>query len=417
MGAALALLLFAPLPSSAQSRTKTRSVGETANGCVDFRVTDAPARLDDHHTLYVEQEAVSAQRDGRVLVAGQPVFLWRHTGARQELIEQDSIIGMVITPPFKLRALTSPLRGRSLTSIRSVGLPDGWWLMTFAEIVPEQSPAITPRVLALWAAETDGSTWRRVERLPTVSDSLVLATNATSELSYGNQHVLFAMQSVRGAEPRVVLYERGAAAWSATSVYLGNRAYVAAAETDSHELLAVVRNDSTEQEDFNSLFLYARAHGDTAWTNRGRLVRGYRTPVRDPHFDARSDGVLLTWSVSSENGREDDGWFTRLGTAGELLGPIRHVTDQARLLYHAARGDRGVWVGSNGRRPLRGLQLVEHDGSTTPIHSVVSTNTYGGLLGAALTADFLTIIASQPGASTDDPAVISIIKSYPWRCH
>ena len=51
-----------------------------ARSCLDTAATIVPARLDDQHLIYVEQETVVANRDGRVLVAGAPVYVWRQRG-------------------------------------------------------------------------------------------------------------------------------------------------------------------------------------------------------------------------------------------------------------------------------------------------------------------------------------------------
>ncbi|HEV7991091.1 MAG TPA: hypothetical protein VGP25_04655 [Gemmatimonadaceae bacterium] len=415
----LSLLASRALPaqSRADRRTPERRTPESSIGrCVDPKAIEMPARLGDGTTLYVEQETVVPQSDGRVLVAGEPVFQWRQTSAGAELVAQDSLIGMVITPPSTVRAVISPLPGRSLASMRSVALPDGWWLVTFAEVVPVQLPK-HPKVLAVWAGETDGMNWRAVERLPSVPDSLYISTYSPSALASRDGRVLLALQSVRDDQPRVVLYSRGAEGWSAKSIFVGRRAYVAATVTESHELLAVVRNDSTEREDVNSLFLYARPRGDTTWTEKVRLVRGFRSPVYDPLFDAHDAGVLLTWRVTSQDARETTAWSAELSPLGDTIGPIRQFASDARLVYHAPRGNRGVWVTTNDERPLDRFQLIEHDARSIPTAVSESSTPYGGVLGAALTMDFLVVVASRRGASPDEPAVISLIRSFPWRCH
>jgi len=145
-------------------------------------------------------------------------------------------------------------------------------------------------------------------------------------------------------------------------------------------------------------------------------VRGSHTPVFDPQFDPMSDGLLLTWRATTERGGQETAWSVRLGATGIPLSPIRRMANEASLVYHATRGDRGVWVMTNTRRPFDHVQLIEHDKSATPIAKSETTTEYGGVLGASIGGGFLVVVASQRGASPDDPAVISLIRSYPWRC-
>jgi len=255
-----------------------------------------------------------------------------------------------------------------------------------------------------------------VQKLPSVPDSLLMTTISMSAIAYRDGKALFSIQGLRGDQPRVVLYESTPNGWTVSSIVVGTRSYVATALTSSHELLAVVENDSTEQEDVNSLFVYAKRYQDSVWTGRTRLVRGYRSPVYDPTLDVRSDGMVLTWRRTAENGRDNAAWSARLNDAGELVGALRYVTDGSRLLYHAVRGDRGVWALTNWNRPLDRQQLIEHDADAVPSNSIVSATPLGGLLGIAITSDFFVLVASRRAVSPDDPAVISLIRAYPWRC-
>jgi hypothetical protein len=178
----------------------------------------------------------------------------------------------------------------------------------------------------------------------------------------------------------------------------------------------VVRNDSTEREDDNSLFLFSRPRGDTTWSKITRLVLGFRTPVYDPRFDVRSDGLLLTWRTRTQDASEETAWSALLDANGDTISSPRRVATDAGLVYHAPRGNRGVWVVTNRRRPLDRTQVIEHDASSAPVAVIEEATKYGGVLGAAITGKHVVIIASRRGESPDEPAVVSLIRSYPWRC-
>ncbi|MBW8769934.1 MAG: hypothetical protein JF589_09275, partial [Gemmatimonadetes bacterium] len=143
-------------------RPITPAASAPARRCLDTAATIAPARLDDRHLIYVEQETVVPNRDGRILVAGAPVYVWRNAGDRYDMLGLDSLFGMVIEPSSSfVRAIPSPLPGRVLKGMRAAALADGWWLVTFAEVYSVQQPR-RPNVIAMWAGETDGSRWRAV---------------------------------------------------------------------------------------------------------------------------------------------------------------------------------------------------------------------------------------------------------------
>jgi hypothetical protein len=408
----LALLSLVAGALGAQPHAKRVVAHPSAESCLATSPLIVDARLDVDHPIYVEQETVQSQRDGRLLVAGEPVFLWERRGERYELLEQDSLVGVIISPPSTVRALVSPLRGRSLAAMRSAALPDGWWLLTFAEVIPAPVPQ-PPKVLAMWVGETDGASWRGIERLPAVPDSLDV--RQLGELSWRDGRAHLVVQSWRDGQPRVVLYSREGGRWNASSMRVGPRAYATAATTASHAVLAIVRPDTTEPEDINSLFLASRAFGDSVWSPAVRIVRGFRSPVRDPLLTKRRDGLLLSWRVESADQRKQTAWFMNLGPGGEPNAP-GYIASEAGRLTHTARRSRGVWAVMQNARPLRQLQLVEHDASSTPTAVVVSATTYGGVIAAALTAEYYVLIASQPGRSSDEPAVVSTIRTYPWRC-
>jgi hypothetical protein len=397
-------------------RSATGPTAPTASTCVAPQPILAPARIDRDHLLYVEQETVTAQSDGRVLVAGRPVFLWarRKPSTRAyDLNEQDTLMGMTITPPSRVRPLPSPIPGRPFAGVRSAPLPDGWWLVTFAEVIPAPPP-VGNRVIAMWAAETDGSAWRALEKLPPVADSLFVAEG--SELVWRNGRVLLAIPATHDHERRVVVFARDSGRWSARSHYFGTANYVAVASSPSRDILAVVRLDTTERADRNSLFIYSKLPSDSAWSQGYRLVRGLEHPVRDPILRTDGDLLRLSWRSLSVDQRERTGMFVTLNAMGDSITSPATFARDVQLLYYSARGPHGVWVTSDYGSPASTLRFVERAGSAPPTPAREVPTTYRGLVGLAVTKRFAVVIASQVGSLAGDPAVISIIQSHPWRC-
>ena len=69
------------------------------------------------------------------------------------------------------------------------------------------------------------------------------------------------------------------------------------------------------------------------------------------------------------------------------------------------------------KRPLDRFQLIVHDARGEPIAAYKRTTRFGGMLGPAITGNFFVVVASKRGKSPNDPAVISLIRTFPWRCH
>ena len=94
---------------------KPAAARESARSCFDTAATITPARLDERHLVYVEQETVVPNRGGRILVAGAPVYVWRNAGNRYDLLGLDSLFGMIIEPSSSfVRAVLSPDRRHEL---------------------------------------------------------------------------------------------------------------------------------------------------------------------------------------------------------------------------------------------------------------------------------------------------------------
>jgi hypothetical protein len=300
-------------------------------------------------------------------------------------------------------------------------MDDGWWLVTFAEVVPAKPPK-DPLILAMWSGETDGARWRAVERLPAVPDSM--EAWSVSALHWRDGRAMLAVPArllgPRRSDNRVVLYERRAGRWVASSRDFGMRSYVAVGATPTHEILAVVRPDTTALPDRNSLFLYARRHGDSVWAPRPRLVRGGDDrPTRDPVLVPDRDGLLLSWRVSDRRRRTEEAWFTRLDPNGDpAFAPVR-LGDEARLLYSTVRDGHGAWA-VMGPLPGAGtemLKLFEYDGSPQPSTIRISPSPYHGLLGLALTPRHLMLIGARMTRDERiDPPVSTILHAFPWRC-
>jgi hypothetical protein len=411
VSAILAATLGASSPSLGQ-----RAVGApvaAAGLCLDSASSTTPARLDSLHLVYVEQETVVAGSDDRILVAGNPVFVWRRAKTGYDLLARDSLFGIVIdSGTSRVRAIPTPLPGRTLDGMRAAALPGGWWLVAFAEVIPVPQ-MIHPPVVSMWVGETDGTRWRALQRLPVVRDSLDVMSVSRLDLREGR--VRFTVLTRRNLEKRVTLFSRDAGHWSAAEYDVGPRSYVAITSTATHDLLAVVRPDTTLREyDDNSLFLYVKARADTTWTVRLRVSRGARAPVHDPQFVPDDEEPLLVWRTQDFRGGEE-AWAVPVRAQRDSVLPPLHFASTARQFDISARDRHAVVIAADHVLP-RTVQLFElrKPGGAARISS--RQVRYRGLLGVALTTDRAVVVHSQAAESAEDPAVISVLETHSWRC-
>ena len=385
--------------------------GETR--CMDSASTVTPARLDAKHLIYVEQETVVPQRDGRVLVAGRPVFVWRDHGDRYEMLAVDSLFGMVIdSTTSSVRGVPSPFPGRPLDGMRAAALPDGWWLVTFADVIPAKMPR-PPIVTQMWAGETDGTRWRRLRKLPTISDSI--STMDISALAYRDGRARLAALAPRGGFTYADIYSLDHDRWSVRSENLRFATYVNLAVSSTHDLMAVVRPSEQVGSDINSLFLFAKPANDSVWTPKAWIVVGGERPVRDPQFSG-TEPRLLSWRRTSDDGSNWDAWYATVDDRGDSVGAVTHLSPGAIEVGVSSSGPHHVWaVFDRARWTKPTLRMLER-GTSPELARVERLTDYAGLIGVAIARDRVVVVASQPSTTPRDPQVISVIRTHTWRC-
>jgi hypothetical protein len=394
-------------------RPATTAASEPVRNCFDTVATITPARLDDRHLIYVEQETVVPNRGGRILVAGAPVYVWRNVGDQYDLLALDSLFGMIIEPATSyVRAIPSPLPGRVLKGMRAAALPDGWWLVTFAEVHSVQKPW-RPNVIAMWAGETDGSSWRAVEKIAAVSDTL--NPLKFSNLALRDGRVRLAAIAPRDWRRPVLLFSRDDGRWSVREHDLGLATFVAVATTPTSDLIAVVRPDTTVRVDRNSLFLYTKAPADTSWTAHPRIWRGGGDPVHQPLFAGEVGRPLLLWSTGPMF-RSSSVWLRSFATITDSTEAPVEMQAFASDLVLSSRGDAGVIATYDGAGTTRDIRVFEYHEPGRVNRVLAKPSGYRGLFGGALTSDRFVLVASKAGQPPRDPAVISMLETYAWRC-
>ena len=85
-------------------------------------------------------------------------------------------------------------------------------------------------------------------------------------------------------------------------------------------------------------------------------------------------------------------------------------------LVASSLGDAGVIATYDRGGPTRDIRVFEYHEPLRVSLVLSKPSEYRGLFGAALTPDRLVLIASKAGQPPRDPAVISMLETYAWRC-
>ena len=411
----LPVVLAATLPAAlaAQALGALAASDATPFTCLDTASRVHPARLDDTHLIFVEQQTVVAQPDGRILVAGNPIWVWTDRGTRYDMLANDSLFGMIVDTTAIVHAIPSPLPGHPLDGMRAVALPDGWWMVTFADVIPAEVPK-RPTVLNMWVAETDGARWRALRKLPVVTDSLDVTMSTA--LVWRNGRARLAMPYAKDHLRRIVLYSLDGGKWTASiqDFGLANVSATALHLTATRDVIAVVMPFLDSAYDVNSLFLYTKAPRDARWTGKRTVVRAGQEPVLDPLFTDFATPVL-SWRKSRNAQRDWDAWITTYDEQRDSIAPPTLLTTKAVEIAPASHGDRLAWAISDRAWPGPSVQLLESDNSVRSARLSRDTR-YRGLLGLAITRGRAVLIAAQSAATPREPGVVSMIETHTWRC-
>jgi hypothetical protein len=411
LGIAALATVSSPRTITAQTLDSLAASSTRPFRCLDTAATIHPARLDARHLIFAEQQTVSAQPDGRILVAGNPVWVWKDRGTGYDMLAKDSVFGMVVDSTEIVRAIPSPLPGRVLEGMRAAALPDGWWMVSFADVIPAEVPK-QPTVLGMWVGETDGVRWRRVQKLPVVADSLNIGLS--SALAWREGRARLAVPYWKDHRFRVVLYSLDDGRWRGSVNDFGPVAAVAVHLTRTRDLIAVVMPFVDSIPDVNSLFFYTKRPQDTAWSARRNIVRSGKEMVLDPLFTDYGT-PLLSWRKVRNGQQEWDAWFTTYDESRDSIAPPTRLTTGAIEITAASRGDHVEWAISDRAWPGPSVQLLETDDTKRGARLDRDTR-YRGLFGLAITRGRVVLIAAQSAATPREASVVSMIETHTWRC-
>jgi hypothetical protein len=404
----VALLLFASAQACGlQSRTVE------SNACAEPIVSSRIASVGPK-PIYIEPESFNTNSRGASLLAGAPVYVWDSTG-RSESAPVNGALGVIIAPDGALQLLTVPLEGKTIGAVRTAPLPDGWWALVFADILPRRRVQDDAVVRALWYGESDGTQWRNLEALPSVGDSLTL--DRLSALVVKSDHALIAAPAMLANQQSIVTYTRDRAGWHVRTQPSFPIVYLALGATRTRDVLFVVGSDPRPMRDHNSLFELTMSPGELSWKNPVRLVEGPLHPVHHPLVTSQDSGLVVSWLQQDLRSGSRSVWYLRLRDDGSISGAPQHVDDDILSQASTSLGDGAAWaltVRDSTSAPGYSLHLEARTRAGATHRRLESP--FSTVLGISLRQDSVMVVGPRPARTDTDPPVVSLLLTLSRRC-
>ncbi len=400
-----------------------------ARACTATPAFQVPIRLDGARPVYVEPQAVVSSGD-RILVAGNPTYVWYLKDDRVVAAGRDSIFGIVVQRDGRAQAVPSPLPPGRVHSVRAAPHADGQWAVVFVEAAPPPRFASPVNVEAYWFGVTDGTRWLRMEKLPALEGKF--ATDNASALIRTERGYAMAVPVTLPSGSRAAVFSESGGRWNVELVAGG--AVYTSLTTDGRELmLGVVYADTIARNptgasssngsfipgDLNSLWLYRTADNGTRWSPRTRLVDGLlQQPVFHPRLHWSGRGLEIGWIAKDGIGGDTHiGAITRAHTLAVMDSLV--VATQHIELTTATNG-RPFWLTTDAadstgttRTPslriwtITGAKATQVLGGRTPFH---------GVSGFAALDTSLMVVGPMRGTKPFDPAVMLHLHAYTLDC-
>jgi hypothetical protein len=263
------------------------------NGCSVIQQKQQLLTLGTGAKAYVEPSTI-ASTASRSLLAGYPIFLSKPTHPADN---RPQPFGVSLGRHGSAQLLEAPMTGVQLRDMRAAANDDGTWSVTFAEVRTGSSIMQDAPVSNYWFGRTDGRHWTNLEKLPLAKHDY--KSYSASKLVLSRHRIIVAIPYYDSVEGGVEVFQRSPSGiWTSTEMR-SRSAYVALDTTVRGDLLlGIVRADTTERTDSNSLFLYLQSRDSTTWSKPHRIVRGGNEPVKDLTLDWLGGELFASWIVS-----------------------------------------------------------------------------------------------------------------------
>lgn len=309
--------------------------------------------------VYIEPTAFVESADGKILLAGSPIYAFGFDdGGRPQPAEDPEIFGAVLHADGRVQAVPKPMDA-PLIQPRALALPDGGWEVVFGIDSTSNFEDSSYRMGARYG-RFDGRRWSELE------DPLANAASprfpGSSGLVRNSQGLWWATEAPPGSSfsVRPTILNRNESGWNATR-FPDRAAYIELAVGPENGALhaVAVRPDTTKERDGNSLFLHRMEDG--AWQPSSKLADSDEGRVHSPILEFSDGEPVVGWWARVDHG--ETGREARSNRQPSQQGTNHHVlAESIGALELAVVAGHSVWVVDHslpgGASELRMVQVV-----------------------------------------------------------
>jgi hypothetical protein len=422
--AALVCLTLTTTCGRAETPLRDNAKEKPLEPCAVAERSPSRLHLDRGRPIYVEPISFAIGKHS-YLLAGEPLYIWkaRAPGEPANLDSSEALLGIIDSQDSIIHGLLRPpvpgSKGKRIADVRFAADANGY-AAVFAVTEPRTSGGTEPPLLSYWFGRHDGLAWHSLQRLPLPAGGTLITESASQLIRKGWTFLLAAIISTpRGHDVAVYTVTIGDVGLEILPVR--SAAYVAlglapsASGTNGDPVMYVVRPDSTQTADANSVSAFTRVAGK--WQHQGFVIRGGRRPVHQPMITMTPKATILSWL------RHDEVLRTRSALAARILpearlGPTVMLADSVTdaVSMHAAAAPR--WVVSRVADSRPTLALVEWDGDAQPVIRDAIVNPYAGpvLAYAVGSPGIGVVVGPLMGQPPREEVVVSAAIEFVSRC-
>ena len=369
---------------------------------------------------YVVEPQAVASNGREVFVAGSPSIELSSIGDSWRMAEPDTVFGAIVAPGKPAQIVPSPAGvSDTVDGATAVAHPDGSWSVIFMETDSAVFLGREAGVRHIRYGRYGPSGWGPLETLPFPSGfERPHYYLAGPPILAGDSLVWAVTVNAKEGFTRGLLFVRFQGRWSVEVIPTSTVVYAVPGWLPTTGLLlAVIRPDSTEESDANSLFIFARR---PVWKQIQRVMRGNLTLAHHPRWVATRAGLTLGWRVIPRVGPMAA--ITGAVDASGIVTPRDTITGIRSLSasFTSTGGSAGTWLTRHAAESGDSIRITRVDGRGRSRSAAFALPEHVELTRLALitgrTRDELLMFGHRKASSPGEPGVASIFVHARLRC-